>query len=102
MPPIPIYFLDANCAFRTIVVAVLRLGFSADITLIGTGDTWPIPACAAALPEVPILVLGHLDDTAYRVAAMAAGAAAFRSKDALATKLVPTLRGLTSIQRAGV
>jgi len=128
MPPILIYFLDANRTFRQIVVRVLRQAFSAEITLLGAGDTWPIPVCSSsvpdvvligigaeglvnpqlltsihvALPGVPILVLGHLDDAVYRVAALKAGASAFLSKDSLAVNLVPTLRQITSTQQGVV
>ncbi|MEI8308296.1 MAG: hypothetical protein WCF99_14650 [Chloroflexales bacterium] len=128
MPPILIYFLDANRAFRKIVVQVLHHAFSADITLLGAGETWPIPVCSSAapdvvligigaeglvnpqlltsihaeLPGVPILVLGHLDDAVYRVAAMKAGASAFLSKDSLAADLVPTLRQIAGTRQGAV
>lgn len=122
MPPISVCFLDANRTFRQLVVQVLKEHFSADITLLGTGDTWPLPSAPSvvpevlllglgaeglvnpqliatlqtALPKVPIIVLGHLDDTAYRVAALTAGAAAFVSKETLGVELIPVLRRLTS------
>ncbi|MEI7644688.1 MAG: hypothetical protein WCJ55_10450 [Chloroflexales bacterium] len=127
-PPILIYFLDANCAFRQIMVRVMHQAFSTDITLLGVGDTWPIPVSSssapdvvllgigaeglvnpqlltsihAELPGVPILVLGHLDDAVYRVAAMKAGASAFLSKDSLAADLVPTLRQIAGTRQGAV
>ncbi len=125
MSPIPICFLEPNHTFRQLAVEALRYAFSAEITLLSAGDTWPLPVCPSVLPEavllglgaeglvnapllaaiqaalpgVPVIVLGHLDDAAYRVAALAAGATAFVSKDALSSELVPALRRHTRHQR---
>ncbi|NJN17637.1 MAG: hypothetical protein HC822_15875 [Oscillochloris sp.] len=122
MKPIPIIFLDANTAFRRLAVRVLERHFQADIRLLANADSWPLRfngseqpqavlfglgsdglidpqlmlAIHAALPGVPVVVLGHLDDPAYRSAAFAAGAAAFVSKDTIGDMLIPLLRQLTT------
>lgn len=122
MSSIPVLFIDASTAFRHLVARVLERHFAADITLVAEGDTWPLDELPAirpqavllglgaaglvelhllssiqsALPDVPVIVLGHLDDPAYCAAALAAGAAAFVSKDALGVELIPALHRLIS------
>lgn len=118
--PIPVLFLDANEAFRWLAVRALGRHFAADITLLAEGAAWPLDAppaaqpqavllglgadglveptllaaIKAALPGVPVVVLGHLDEPAYGAAALAAGAAAFIAKGDLTTELIPLLRQL--------
>lgn len=120
MSPIPIIFIDSSDAFRRLVTRLLARHFAEDITLVGEHDTWPtiitpgiqprvvllglgaegmlelqqIVDIRATLPDVPVLVLSHLADAAYREAALDAGAADFVAKEALAIALVPALRQL--------
>lgn len=120
MDLIRILYVDPSSAFRRLAVRVLRRLFADDIQLLADGDSWPLTcpltlrphavlfglgahgvmdpqqltAIQNALPDVPIVVLGHLDDEAYRLAALEAGAAAFVAKDALGTDLIPVLRRL--------
>ena len=127
MRPIPVFLIDANTAFRRLVVYVLKQHFSAEITLLLESDTWPVPVIPAAKPAavllglgaeglvkpqvlaaiqttlvgVPIIVLGHLDDGAYHTAALATGVAAFVAKDTLWTELVPVLRQCTDHSSLG-
>lgn len=119
---IPVIFIDPNTSFRRLIVRVLEQHFADTIALVSEASSWPLaaplevtpravllglggegladPQLLAAiqlvLPCIPIVVLGHLDDAAYREAAIAAGAAAFISKDEIDADLVPVLRQLTA------
>jgi len=121
MLQIPIIFIDANTFFRRLIVRVLEQHFAETVVLVSEASSWPLaappgrsprvvllglgaegladPQLLAAihrvLPHIPIVVLGHLDDMAYREAALAAGADAFISKDEIGADLVPVLRRLT-------
>lgn len=121
MGQIPVIFIDANTTFRRLIVRVLEQHFADMIAFVSDADSWSLARSSVvapravllglgaeglvdpqllatihiALPYVPIIVLGHLDDAAYRDAALAAGAAAFISKDDLGVELIPVLRRLT-------
>jgi len=122
MARIPIVFIDANSFFRRLIIRVLERHFADAVALVSDGDSWPLTAppnvapravllglgaegladpqllkaIRGVLPYTPIVVLGHLDDTAYREAALAAGAAAFISKDEIGADLIPVLRRVTN------
>lgn len=118
MRPIPVLFIDASPPFRRLVAKLIERYFAADMTLLDEIDRWPpetlpptspravllglgaegladaqlIAAIQNALPDVPVIVLGHLSDPAYREVALAAGAAGFVAKEALSDDLIPLLR----------
>ncbi|PDW03943.1 response regulator [Candidatus Viridilinea mediisalina] len=118
MSPIPVLFVDASPPFRRLVVRLLERYFAAEVTLVAECEHWPPPQLPPItpkavllglggagltdpqliasihdlLPGVPVIVLGHLKEPAYRQAALAAGAAGFVAKEALSTELIPLLR----------
>jgi DNA-binding NarL/FixJ family response regulator len=122
MHPIPIIFIDANTTFRQLAIRVFERHFAAEIVFVGEADQWPpsaalsgsvqavllglgaeglvdpriLVAIQAAMPGIPVIVLGHLDEPPYATAALSAGAAAFISKDEIGDKLIPTLRRLSA------
>ncbi|WP_165774705.1 response regulator transcription factor [Candidatus Viridilinea mediisalina] len=119
MWPIPILFIDASTLFRKLAAGVLQRHFASRIMLAAVHGAWhpaevsvlePQPqvvllglgadgmldpallnAIQQALPGIPVVILGYLDDDAYSSAALTAGAAAFISKDSLHTELLPVL-----------
>jgi DNA-binding NarL/FixJ family response regulator len=122
MRPIPVLFIDASPPFRQLVARLIERYFADDITLLDAIDRWPpdtlpssspravllglgaegladarlIAAIQATLPDVPVIVLGHLSDPAYRTVALAAGAADFVAKEALGDELIPLLRRIVA------
>lgn len=122
MIQIPIIFIDANTVFRRLITHVFERYFTDAIALVSDAASWPLTtlptitpqavllglgaegladpqvlsAIQIVLPCIPIVVLGHLDDVAYRDAAISAGAAAFVSKEEIGANLIPVLRRLTS------
>lgn len=121
MHPIPVIFIDANTTFRQLAIRVFERHFAAEVAFVGDAERWPPEAAPtggaravllglgaeglidpqllavihAALPGIPVIVLGHLDDPPYATAALSAGAAAFISKDEIGDKLIPTLQRLS-------
>jgi DNA-binding NarL/FixJ family response regulator len=121
--PIAVIFLDRNLVFRRLAARLFVRHFAAELVLIAQGDRWPLVGAPvqtpqaillglgadalveqdqmrdlrADFPAAPIVVLGHLAESAYREAALAAGAAAFIAKDALMTELLPVLRKLVCL-----
>lgn len=122
MRSIPILFIDPSPPFRHLIARLLERYFTADITLVAEIDQWPPAALPASppqavllglggtgltdpqlirsihtlLPGVPVIVLGHLEEPAYRAAALAAGAAGFVAKEAISSELIPLLRQLVA------
>lgn len=120
MCQIPVLFVDASPPFRRLVVRLLERYFATEIILVAESGHWPPPQMLPIqpqavllglggagltdpqliasihdlLPGVPVIVLGHLKEPAYRQAALAAGAAGFVAKEALSTELIPLLRQL--------
>ncbi|RRR70281.1 MAG: response regulator [Candidatus Viridilinea halotolerans] len=122
MRPIPVLFIDPSPPFRHLIVRLLERYFAADITFVAEVDHWPpavlptpppqavllglggagltdprlIRSIHTLLPAVPVVVLGHLEEPAYRQAALAAGAAGFVAKEAISSELIPLLRQLVT------
>ncbi|RRR68024.1 MAG: DNA-binding response regulator [Candidatus Viridilinea halotolerans] len=119
---------NASAIFRQLAAGVLTRHFRSRITLAAARSSWypvavsalqpqplavllglgadgmPDPVMLAAikmdLPDVPVVILGYLDDEAYSNAALRAGAAAFISKGAIQTELLPVLTQL--VARPGI
>lgn len=71
-----------------------------DLNLPGVGGLDLIPRLRALQPEVAIVVLTLQTAPAYQTAAMTAGSDGFVTKRAVATDLLPVIRGVGEARRA--